>query len=196
MEAGTDPNTYYHSPANPSDPLIDDCFYRNCSGPPQDAITNTAHDSGYFDDTYFDLTKAIPAVYIGAWYCATSYACLNAILAPNYGGVPLAGLAILATTCPKCGGIRVELAGDYEQTNNGFAPSQPTSVSYTHDINLTSSGTKHGRLFVLPHVPKRTNNSELLIYHTGAGKPEIEGIGVIWPPDSGRVPDLALLASG
>jgi hypothetical protein len=150
-------------------------FYRS-GGYPAHALVSNA---GYYDDTYFDLTKGPAALYVGdiASSCGGGFCAAG----PAFGGVPLSGLAVLAPTCPTCGSIQVQLAGNFNEPSSASESfGVLTSVAYKHDINLTSSSTVHSKLFVLPSIPKNDNNSVLLISRL-SGQPKIEGVGAIWP---------------
>lgn len=131
--------------------------------------------AGYYDDQYIVLTRKLLPIFIGDYVEAL----------PFWGGSPIRDIAILATTCPTCGSIRVDLSGGLYDSRTGALGSQaqggelsPKDVSYGRVINLTSKQTHHEQLLGLANVGGDANNAVITL-RAVSGRPEIEGIGVI-----------------
>lgn len=95
----------------------------------------------------------------------------------------LGAVALLATTCPTCGSVKVELSSPWSLGADGanFKPT-PGTISYSHTISLTSSQTVHRKLIELPGAAGMSNDTTLVLERV-SGAPIIEGIARIQSAD-------------
>jgi hypothetical protein len=89
----------------------------------------------------------------------------------------ISDLGIVATTCPGCGSVQIDLSASGRNTDTD----QPAGITYKHVLNLTSSKTRHGVLFDLPGLGQHGKPDDLLWISRRSGTPRIEGVG--WIPN-------------
>ncbi len=101
----------------------------------------------------------------------------------------ISDVGIVATTCPSCGSVQIDLSatGTAMSFPDAHAPSsydytyQPAGITYKHVLNLTSSKTHHDVLFDLPGLGQHGKPDDLLWISRRSGSPKIEGVG--WIPN-------------
>jgi predicted RNA-binding Zn-ribbon protein involved in translation (DUF1610 family) len=102
---------------------------------------------------------------------------------------PISDVGIVATTCPSCGSVQIDLSASAKINDFYNCPSahlcttpdtytyEPARITYKHVLNLTSSKTHHGVLFDLPGLGQHGKPDELLWISRRSGTPKIEGVG-------------------